>query len=141
MGRRPPMVQRMGVATALLLAMTVLGAPTSLARSRPALAAPAVPTIEGKDFAADARLLFRVVACTGNEPIPVGLDADLVKAHCDWLRPLMESYRKVYLGQAKPFLARLRPATLPKIVVYPFGGGDLLSALTGYPDATEFTTV
>ena len=30
---------------------------------------------------------------------------------------------------------------MPKTVVYPFGGGDLLSALVAFPDATEITTI
>ncbi len=30
---------------------------------------------------------------------------------------------------------------LPEAVVYPFGGGDLLSALAAYPDAAEYTTL
>ena len=36
-----------------------------------------------------------------------------------------------------------RPAAadLPTTVVYPFGGGDLSSALAVYPDATELTTI
>src|SRR5690606_28371817 len=33
------------------------------------------------------------------------------------------------------------PKTAPKTVVYPFGGGDLLSALVAFPDATEITTI
>jgi hypothetical protein len=42
---------------------------------------------------------------------------------------------------AKPFLAALRPKDLPRVVVYPFGGGDLVSALATFPDATEITTI
>ena len=34
-----------------------------------------------------------------------------------------------------------RPADLPKTVVYPFGGGDLNTALTTYPGLTEATTM
>ena len=30
---------------------------------------------------------------------------------------------------------------MPKTVVYPFGGGDLISALVAFPDATEITTI
>jgi hypothetical protein len=40
-----------------------------------------------------------------------------------------------------PFFAKIEPANLPKTVVYPFGGGDLLSALVAFPDATEITTI
>ncbi len=53
----------------------------------------------------------------------------------------MERYRRVYLARAKPFLASLRPRQLPEKVVYPFGGGDLLAALTTYPNARQFTTL
>ena len=35
----------------------------------------------------------------------------------------------------------LKPAGLPKTVVYPFGGGDLISALTTYPEANDYTTL
>ena len=35
----------------------------------------------------------------------------------------------------------LRPTDLPTTVVYPFGGGDLASALVTYPDARDITTI
>ena len=47
----------------------------------------------------------------------------------------------VYLARAQPFLAALRPRPLPDTVIYPFGGGDLLAALTTYPDARRITTL
>ncbi len=53
----------------------------------------------------------------------------------------MARYRRGYLARAKPFLAALRPSDLPDTVVYPFGGGDLLAALTTYPDARRITTL
>jgi hypothetical protein len=40
-----------------------------------------------------------------------------------------------------PFIAALLPKDLPKVVVYPFGGGDLVTALATFPDATEITTI
>jgi hypothetical protein len=40
---------------------------------------------------------------------------------------------------AMPFIEKLRPKDLPAQVVYPFGGGDLLTALATYPDASEYT--
>jgi hypothetical protein len=33
------------------------------------------------------------------------------------------------------------PTDAPKTVVYPFGGGDLISALVAFPDATDITTL
>ena len=99
------------------------------------------PVLEGQDFSTEARLLFRIAACSGDEPLPKGIDPAIVKTHCDWLLPKMESYKKLYVGVAQPFLAKLRPQGLSGTVVYPFGGGDLISALTSYPDATEITTI
>jgi hypothetical protein len=93
------------------------------------------------DFAAEARALMRVVACAGDAPVPAGLDAAVVEAHCRVFRKALAAYRDKYLAVAAPFLAGLRPAGLPEAVVYPFGGGDLLSALTTYPDARDVTTL
>jgi hypothetical protein len=87
------------------------------------------------------RLLYRVVACGGEEPLPPNLDAASVDEYCRWFVPRVATYEKTYLSRARPFLAARRPADLPTAVVYPFGGGDLLSALLSYPDATEFTTL
>jgi hypothetical protein len=49
--------------------------------------------------------------------------------------------RKDFVNKARPFIAGLLPRNLPKKVIYPFGGGDLLTALATYPDATEITTI
>jgi len=103
--------------------------------------APTPPPLEGQDFSADAKLLYRIAACAGEDPLPDGIDAAVVKTHCEWMQPKIEAYRKLYVGVAQPFLAKLRPAGLPKTVVYPFGGGDLISALTSYPEAAEITTI
>jgi hypothetical protein len=82
-----------------------------------------------------------VVACGNDDPLPPTLDAATVDGYCTWLRPKLAAYEKGYLAKARPFLAAHRPAELPKAVVYPFGGGDLLSALLTYPDALEYTTL
>jgi hypothetical protein len=103
--------------------------------------APTPVPLEGQDFTSDVRLLYRIAACAGDDPLPEGIDAAVVKTHCDWMQPKIEAYRKLYVGVAQPYLAKLRPEGLPKEVVYPFGGGDLISALTSYPDATVITTV
>jgi len=109
----------------------------------PASAAPAVPAAAEApaDFSADARLLYDVVACPEGAAIPANLDAATWKAYCKRQRKALAKYRDEYLPKAGPFLARLRPADLPTTVVYPFGGGDLLSALTTYPDARDVTTL
>lgn len=96
---------------------------------------------QGVDFAADAKLLYRVVACSGGTTLPANLDPQIVTQHCSQLKARMARYRRVYLARAKPFLATLRPSGLPETVIYPFGGGDLLAALTTYPDARRITTL
>lgn len=106
----------------------------------PLLDRPENPT-GGADYAKEVRLLYRVVACAGDEPLPAGIDAATVDAHCKELTPKIEQYKKRYVDVAKPFLAALEPTDLPTTVVYPFSGGDLVTALTAYPDAREVTTV
>jgi hypothetical protein len=96
---------------------------------------------QGQDFAAEARLLYRVVACGSESRLPSNLDPQIVAKHCQWLNPRKARYRRQYLARARPFLAGLLPHPLPDKVVYPFGGGDLLSALTTYPDARQITTL
>ncbi|MGD0225275.1 MAG: hypothetical protein ABSF71_23345 [Terriglobia bacterium] len=96
---------------------------------------------QGEDFATDARLLYRVVACSGDAALPANLDPQIITQHCQSLKARMARYRRVYLARATPFLAGLRPSGLPDTVVYPFGGGDLLAALTTYPDARQITTL
>jgi hypothetical protein len=95
----------------------------------------------GVDFAAEARILYRVVACGGDTALPANVNPHIVATHCQLLKARMARYRRLYLARAKPFLAALRPPHLPDKVVYPFGGGDLLSALTTYPDARQITTL
>jgi hypothetical protein len=96
---------------------------------------------QGEDFGAEAKLLYRVVACSGNAALPANIDPEIVDRHCQQLKARMQRYRRVYLARATPFLAALRPSGLPDTVVYPFGGGDLLAALTTYPDARRIITL
>jgi hypothetical protein len=105
------------------------------------LAAPDPGGAAGQDFAEEVRLWFRVAACSGDVALPPNIDPKIVAEHCALLGKKIERYRKTYLGVAQPFLRGLEPSGLPTSVVYPFGGGDLLSALTAYPDAQEITTV
>lgn len=105
----------------------------------PAAAAPEPP--QPADFSTEAKVLFRVVACSGNASIPPKLDPQIVARHCQTLEARMARYRRAYLSRVEPFLAALRPHGLPDTVVYPFGGGDLLAALTTYPNARRITTL
>jgi hypothetical protein len=113
--------------------------PRTLAAETPTPEPPA--PAEGQDFGADARLAYQVVTCSSDETLPEGMDVRAWRQHCAVLVPLIEGYKKRYLSVASSFLAPLRPPQLPRTVVYPFGGGDLLSALTTYPEATEITTL
>jgi hypothetical protein len=96
---------------------------------------------QGADFSAEAKLLYRVVACAGDAPLPAHIPAKTVEAHCKALSQKMKRYSERYAGEASRFIAALRPAGLPTTVVYPFGGGDLISVLTAYPDARDITTL
>jgi len=123
------------VRTALFLATTCF-----ILSSAPVKAAETDST-QSEDFAAEAKLLYRVVTCSGRTALPASLDPKIVDRHCQKLKARMQRYRRVYLARATPFLAALRPSGLPDTVVYPFGGGDLLAALTTYPDARRITTL
>jgi hypothetical protein len=93
------------------------------------------------DYIADARLYYRVVACKGTEAPPEALDAPTIEKHCAEMAKRYERFSEKYVTPAQAFFATLRPATVPTTVVYPFGGGDLASALVTYPDAKEITTI
>lgn len=95
----------------------------------------------GTDFGPQARVMFRVAACGNEEAIPERFSAKAITAHCKEMAGIYTSYRKAWADAAKAFIAGVRPNDLPKTVVYPFGGGDLSSALAVYPDATELTTI
>jgi hypothetical protein len=118
-------------------------APTpAAAAADPAPTAPTpAPPGGGTDFAAQVRTLFRVGACGGDDPIDPRFDPRVVKRHCEEMDRYVAAYKKAWADKASAFIAGLRPADLPTTVVYPFGGGDLTSALVVFPDATEITTI
>ena len=93
------------------------------------------------DYIMDARLLSRLVACAGDAELPTTWPRDVLKRHCTLLHDQVSKYRTRWLDRTRPFLAKVVPADLPKAVVYPFGGGDLVTALATFPDADEFTTI
>ncbi len=112
----------------VLVLVAVLGA-TSTARAD----APA-------ELDDEARLFYRIVACAGDDPVAAKLEK-IVAAHCKAMARSIATFRKRYVDPATAFFAKVRPAGLPTTVVYPFGGGDLVSALITYPEATEITTM
>ena len=103
--------------------------------------APAVADDAAADFTSDARLFYRIVACGGTDPLPPSIDPATVDAHCAEMAKRYQHYNEKYVTPARSFFAPLRPATVPTTVVYPFGGGDLASALVTFPDAREITTI
>jgi hypothetical protein len=98
------------------------------------------PAPVGEDFISDAKLLYRVAACGGSDVVDTKIDK-IVDRHCKQVLEKIEKFRTLYFDKGRAFFDKIEPKDLPKTVVYPFGGGDLLSALVAFPDATEITTV
>jgi len=96
---------------------------------------------QGTDFARQARLLYDAAACGKGDALPNGLTPAALDGHCRQMATAYAEYRARWLDRAVPYLARLVPPGLPRAVVYPFGGGDLVTALATFPDADEFTTI
>ncbi len=105
------------------------------------LAASAGADTRGTDFGPQAKLLYRVGACGNDDPLPEAMPVKVVASHCRKMREMYGSYRRAWADQAGAFISELVPSTAPQTVVYPFGGGDLTSALVVFPDATEITTL
>jgi len=101
----------------------------------------AAPAPEGTDFTAQVKTMFRVAACGSDDEVPARMGKRTVDAHCADMKDLYKDFHRSWIDKAKPFIAKLRPSDLTTTVVYPFGGGDLSSALTVFPDATELTTI
>jgi len=92
------------------------------------------------EFIDDVKVIFNVVTCQG-EPLPPTFDAKSVSAYCDRQKPHLTRFTEHWGTGGKAFLAALRPAVLPPELVYPFGGGDMMMALTSFPDAKVITTM
>ncbi len=138
-GNKPPIPPTAAppVTTAPTAAVTDAGS----ADSATAVVPPPTAPLVGRDFLAEGKEIFRVAACGSDDPLPPKIDTAMVEEHCTDLRAKYTQYKTNWIDVATPFIAALRPKDLPKTVVYPFGGGDLMSALATYPDLTEITTV
>jgi len=103
----------------------------------------------GADLLPYVKHLYDVVACGLDGKLPDdmakadtgGKLAAVVKQHCDQLRPYIAKFRTTYFDSARAWFVEREPKDLPKTVVYPFGGGDLISLLVPFPDATDYTTI
>jgi hypothetical protein len=123
------------VLASVLAPLLVPGALASSAAAEAPISAP-------RAFDAELEALARLVACAPTPtplPLPVP-DADH-RAYCGRLTRLLAQWRRRWLVPARPFLAELVPADAPDVVVYPFGGGDLLTALATFPRGRELTTL
>ncbi|HEY5924325.1 MAG TPA: hypothetical protein VIV11_21760 [Kofleriaceae bacterium] len=94
----------------------------------------------GVDFIADAKLLYRIAACGGTDAVADKL-TKIVDNHCKAINEKLDKFKAEYFTKNREWFTAVVPKDAPKTVVYPFGGGDLLSALVAFPDATEITTI
>jgi hypothetical protein len=109
--------------------------------TRPAEAKKPMPGAQPADYGAEARVLWRTVACGGDDAIPTRLPKKVIDAHCRELTRVYARFHKKWADVAAPIFATLRPKDVPRTVLYPFGGGDLLFAMVVFPDAAEITSV
>lgn len=125
-------------------APTAPPAPRSAAPASPAIAPvrPVASSVRsGRDFVEQARELLRVGACSGSGHAQVALRPAFRAKHCRGLRRAIRRYRQGWLERATLFFRSTVPSGLPRTVVYPFGGADLVTALAVFPDAEEITTI
>ncbi len=117
-----------------------------LASATPALAD------DGVDFIGDAKLLYRVAACANaDQPLPEELIkgdekktaalGKIVQRHCKYITESIAKFQAQYFQKGRAWFDEVVPKDVPTTVVYPFGGGDLISALVAFPNATEITTI
>ena len=105
----------------------------------------------GVDFANDAKLLYQVAACGGDGHVPDALThgdpataaklQPVLDHHCKVIREHMDKFQATYFDHGRAWFDAVVPKDAPTTVVYPFGGGDLISALVAFPQATEITTI
>jgi hypothetical protein len=123
--------------------LPVLAAAAAMVVSLPSIASAkrAVAEEPAIDYAGQAQILFRVVACGGSAAIPDDLPKKTIESNCKEMKRVYARFQRGWADVAAPFFASIRPSPLPDKVVYPFGGGDLLFALVTYPDAVEYTSI
>jgi hypothetical protein len=80
------------------------------------------------------------VLWSGDAKVREKLDK-IVDQHCKLILQRIAEFRTTYFEKGRVWFDAVVPRDVPKTVVYPFGGGDLLSALVAFPDATEITTI
>lgn len=80
------------------------------------------------DLGAEVKRLYDRLFCEGRAS----------DASCRKLAASIARYRKRYLAPMRKWLAPRRPDTLPPTLLYPFAGGDLVSAVTAFPEQRRY---
>ncbi len=93
---------------------------------------------EPRDFTPEIKDTYAAVACGS------GGSADFASAvvakHCKAAGATLTAWDTHWRAKVAPFVAA-NATTTATDVLYPFGGGDLATALVVYPDAHEYTTI
>ena len=92
------------------------------------------------EFTEALQVLSSVAACDGTTP-DARFELRAVEAHCKDLGRIFGEYERRWATPARPFFAGIVPKDIPRTIVYPFGGADLLTALAVFPDLTEITSI
>ncbi len=125
-------------------ALAILG---SCLYAAAALTAEPTPRHAAREFTSEIALLFRAAACGRFEgegppaPFSAPIDPKVIEAHCKALEPLIVDYSEFWQKAIEPTIVQIVPRSLANTVVYPFGGGDLITALGTYSEAREITTL
>jgi len=94
---------------------------------------------EPRDFTPEIADTYAAVAC-GHAGKADGFAAAPVAKHCTAAGATLAQWHKHWRAKVAPFVAT-NATTTATDVLYPFGGGDLATALVVYPDALEYTTI
>jgi hypothetical protein len=92
------------------------------------------------EVAACGKPIRELNAIAGLEKLHASADK-VIADHCKALQKTLDVYTKEWLTPARPFFAQIVPSSVPRKVVYPFAGGDLMTALAIYPEFDELTTI
>lgn len=101
---------------------------------------PALAKDDPIEFDRELADLWAVAVCA-NPVAEARFPAKEHTAHCKDLDRIFGDYERRWAAPARPFFASLVPKDIPKTVVYPFGGADLMTALTVFPDLSEITSI
>jgi hypothetical protein len=99
----------------------------------------AVASAEPRDFTPEITDTYAAVAC-GTGGNAEGFASAVVAKHCTAAGATLSAWDTHWRAKVAPFVAA-NATTTATDVLYPFGGGDLATALVVFPDAHEYTTI